>query len=362
MVSKKRPGIPEFQKSAHHIELEKMFLGYYEKSQDPAYPLPHPYSYYEQVILKAVSRYPDSLTLHKCASLLNEDTFFDEGTDTVVHPHISWFPPIWHTDHFFVVQIVLKGSITTYIANQELILSQGNVCIIAPNTRHAISCFSDAYVLKILIRTSTFEQAFFGILKEHESVLAEFFTRTLYSNNPHPFLFFDADWDEELTDVLARAIRESNSHRSFHSQMVNSIMNQFFILLLRNHEKDLVFPEQTNVKQSENLIFILKYIQENASTTTLTEVARLFNYSERHIQRILRSSTGKSFTEITQMIRMREASRLLRSTRYPVSRIAVDLGYSNLGNFRKIFQRTFGQSPSQFRQSRITHEHARPGL
>ncbi len=345
--------IVEFEKNAHHRTLEEMFHSFYEKSGDSAYQLPHSYAYFEQVILKAVNRFPDSLTLHKCAALLNEESFFEEGVDTVFHPHISWFPPIWHVNHFFVIQIVLKGSVNTYIANQELTLKKGNVCIVAPNCRHAISCFSDdSYVLKILIRTSSFEQAFFGILRNQDTVLAEFFARTLYSNSPNPYLLFSCGWDNEMMELIAKGIRESNSHRSLHAQMLNCIMNQFFITLLRDHEKDLLFAENAHVHQSENLIFILKYIQEHASTISLPELAELFNYSERHIQRVLKKNTGHSFTEITQTIRMNRAARLLRDSRYPIATIAADVGYNNLGNFRKIFNKTFLMSPAEYRRQK----------
>lgn len=347
-----RETIIEFEKNSHQLDLEAMFRTFYEKADDKAYQVPHSYAYYEQVILKAVNRFPDSLALHKCASLLNEESFFDEGTDTVFHPHISWFPPIWHVDRFFVVQIVLKGSLKTYIANQELQLNEGNVCIIAPNSRHAISCFSDdSYTLKILLRTSSFEQAFFGILRNQETVLAEFFARTLYSNNPHPYLLFSCDWDNEMMELIAKGIREYNSHRSLQAQMINCIMTQFFIILLRDHEKDLIFPESDSVRQSENLIFILKYIQEHPATITLAQLSELFNYSERHIQRVLRKNTGKSFTEITQTIRMNQAARLLRNSRHSISSIAVETGYNNLGNFRKIFYKTFRMSPAEYRRT-----------
>ncbi len=347
----KNENIVEFEKTAHHLELEEMFRSCYMKSGDSAYQLPHSLSYFDQVIKKAVNQFPDSFTLRKCASLLNEDTFFEEGSDTVFHPHVSWFPPIWHVNHFFVIQVVLKGSVKTYIANQELCLEKGNVCIVAPNSRHAISCFSDdSYVLKILIRTSSFEQAFFGLLKNQDTVLAEFFARTLYSNNPHPYLMFSCGWDNEMMDYIAKGIRESNSHRSLHAQMLNCIMSQFFITLLRDHEKDLVFPESSSIRQSENLIFILKYIQDHATTITLSQVAELFNYSERHIQRVLKKNTGKSFTEIIQTIRMNEAARLLKDSHYPISAIASDVGYNNLGNFRKIFNKTFQMSPAEYRK------------
>ncbi len=339
-----------FDKNPHQLLLEDMFRSFYENSGDPTYDQPHPFSYFEKYILKAVNQFPDSLTLHKCASLLSEDYFFDEGTDTVVHPHVSWFPPIWHVDHFFVVQIVLKGQMTSYVSQQTIRLKEGNVCIIAPNTRHAISCFSDACVIKILIRKSTFDKAFLGLLQEKDSILARFFAHTLYSDSPHPFLYFSCGPDKELMEIIGRLLIEDSTHLAFRSHMLNSIMEQFFITLLRYHEKSIVFPEHTTMHQNENLIFILKYIQEHPSSITLPEVARLFNYSERHIQRVLRASTGMSFTEIIQTIRMKEAARMLIHSKAPVSKIASDTGYTNMGNFRKIFRRTYGMTPLEYRK------------
>ena len=340
-----------FDKTQKHLQIEETFRSLYAASGDTAYQLPHPYEYYEKEILQAVERYPDSLTLKQCASAIGEEAFFPEGIDIVFHLHLSWFPPIWHTTEFFVVQVVLSGSLTSYIANQELHLTRGSICIIAPDSRHALSCFSGAGVLCVLIRKSTFEKAFLNNLRSTDSILAEFFTKTLYSNNPHPFLYFDCGWDSPLMKILSSAYHESIGHRSFRDLMVKNLMECFFLTLLRDHEKDLVFPDHTRVRHSENLIFLLKYLQEHYNTISLPELSQLFNYSERQVQRILRANTGLTFTELVQSMRMKEAARLLRDSRYPVSRIAADVGYANQGNFRKIFRNTYHMSPAEYRRS-----------
>lgn len=339
-----------FEKSETHLSIESTFRSFFERSDDSAYKLPHSYEYYERQIRQAVEMYPASLTLQQCASAIGEEAFFDEDVDIVFHHHLSWFPPIWHTAQFFVVQIVLNGSFTSYIANQELHLTKGNVCIVAPDSRHALGCFSNAAVFCVLIRRNVFEKSFLRILQHSNSLLADFFTRTLYSNNPHPFLYFNSAWDSELMKILLAAYRESLGHRSFRHMMINSIMDNFFIVLLRNHEKDLVFPNHTRVNQSENLIFMLKYMQEHYTTLSLPELAALFNYSERQVQRILLKNTGQTYTQLIQTMKMKEAARLLRDSRYPISKIASDLGYSNLGNFRRIFRKAYDMSPAAYRR------------
>ena len=339
-----------FDKTPDRLEIEAALLHLAEQTKDPTYYIPHEYEYYEQVILRANALYPHSLTLQKCAALLREDAFFEEGMDTAFHHHLSCFPPIWHTNRFFVVQIVLEGSYTSYIANREFTMSRGDICIISPDSRHAFSCLSDGNLLCLLIRKSTFERAFFGILQKNDNILADFFQRTLYNANPHPFLYFRSDWDPGLMGPLREAYREYLGHRSFQRYMMNNLIDQFFIRLLRDHEQDVVFSDFTQVRPSEDLIFMLKYMQEHYTTMTLKELADFFNYSERQVQRILKQSTGRTFMETIQAMKMNEAARLLRESRYPVSRIAADLGYINLGNFRKIFRKTYGISPAEYRK------------
>ena len=133
--------------------------------------------------------------------------------------------------------------------------------------------------------------------------------------------------------------------------MINSLIDQFFIMLLRNHG-DGVICGDNSTRQSENLVSIMRYIREHYTTVTLKELAALFNYSERQVQRIIRTNMGLSFTEIVQNAKMKEAARMLQGTRYPVSKIAGILGYNNQGNFREVFRKTYGKSPTEYRKDR----------
>ena len=339
-----------FEKSEEHLMREQIFRRIYEESGDPAYHLPHSHEYYTSYIQQFSNYHPQKITLHRDLNLLDENRVFRTDVDTVFYHHMAWFPPVWHTTDFFVVQVVVEGEMKLYIANQELHLTRGSICIVVPDSRHALSCFSDSCILCVCIRRSTFERAFFSTLQEENSILADFFSKTLYGTNPHPFLLFQCGWDPMLMDILRAAREESFGRRSYHNHMLNSLMDLFFVSLLRYHEKDLKVSENSNIRQSENLIYILKYMQEHYTTVTLKELAAFFNYSERQVQRILKQSTGAGFMENIQIMKMKEAARLLSESRYPVSKIAVDLGYNNLGNFRKIFRKTYGKSPAEYRR------------
>ncbi|MCC8046606.1 MAG: helix-turn-helix transcriptional regulator [Clostridiales bacterium] len=91
-------------------------------------------------------------------------------------------------------------------------------------------------------------------------------------------------------------------------------------------------------------------MQENYSSVTLKELSDFFNYSERQIQRIIKKSTGISFSENIQKLKMRKAARLLSNPNVSVTAIAEELGYSDQGSFRHIFRKYYGMTPIEYRE------------
>ena len=129
-------------------------------------------------------------------------------------------------------------------------------------------------------------------------------------------------------------------------------MGAFFIVLLRNHGSNVIVPEADSQGHDENVVFILKYMQENYTTISLKELADFFNYSERQIQRIIRSCTGMSFSQNIQKLKMKQAARLLMNPKLSVSAIAEELGYMDSGNFRQIFKKYYGMTPAEYREQK----------
>ena len=58
---------------------------------------------------------------------------------------------------------------------------------------------------------------------------------------------------------------------------------------------------------------------------------------------------GIGFHEYLTRIRMEEARRLLTATDYPISQIAVTVGYADQSSFTKAFKRVTGITPYQMR-------------
>ena len=312
--------------------------------------LPHSSEYLSDILKLAAQRSGRSFPNQLLESRLEEDSFFRSGFDTELYRHLRYLPACLHSHSFLEVVCVVEGNCMNYIQEQELHMHKGDICIIAPETTHAISAFSDdCVIINIVLRTSTFEKVFFGVLSEND-VLSDFFTRTLYHSKTHPYLFFRTGEDQELFDYALYAYREFLRNRQYKERFLNNIVGAFFIILLRNHGSNVIVPEADSHGHDENVVFILKYLQENYTSVTLKELAEFFNYSERQIQRIIKNCTGMSFSQNIQKLKMRQAARLLINPDMPISAIAEELEYIDPGNFRHIFKKYYGMTPAEYRE------------
>lgn len=147
---------------------------------------------------------------------------------------------------------------------------------------------------------------------------------------------------------------ETRQQKRYYGTLLNAMLTTFFIQLLRKYEKNVLFPNPRNKKQEENLIFILKYIENNYKTLTLKELSVFFGYSERQMIRILKTYTGENFASLIRSVKLSKACELLRQPDIRLSDIINEVGYSNASHFYDSFRKKYGMTPSKYRQ-----QHAR---
>jgi len=87
-----------------------------------------------------------------------------------------------------------------------------------------------------------------------------------------------------------------------------------------------------------------------AQGADLAGMADCAGLEERTFLRRFRAATGLKPTEYCQQVRVGRACRMLEFTRRTVEQIAWGVGYQDPGAFRKVFQRTTGLTPSDYRR------------
>ncbi len=83
-----------------------------------------------------------------------------------------------------------------------------------------------------------------------------------------------------------------------------------------------------------------------------TELSDMLHYNEEYLNRIVKQTTGKTFSQYRQYVVLQLAKTLLLETDMSVSVIIETLELSNRSFFYRSFQQEFGMTPSEFRRQK----------
>lgn len=135
--------------------------------------------------------------------------------------------------------------------------------------------------------------------------------------------------------------------------MLNHLIRAIFLLILRNHESNAKFPLPPDKAADENLIAILNYIQTNYTHLTLPKLSQAFNYSERHMSRLMKENTGMNFHDLLRKSRIEKASALLLHPDIALSDIMERVGYADPSSFSRAFKAYFSMTPAEYRKQNL---------
>ena len=86
-----------------------------------------------------------------------------------------------------------------------------------------------------------------------------------------------------------------------------------------------------------------------AEPLDIAALARIARVSEAHFIRTFRAAFGETPNRYLQRRRVERAMFLLRSTDRSVTDICMDVGFSSLGTFSRVFRDIVGEPPSAYR-------------
>lgn len=93
-----------------------------------------------------------------------------------------------------------------------------------------------------------------------------------------------------------------------------------------------------------------EYSNPNMSLELLGEQ---FDINAKYLSKLFKENTGQRFVDFLIDNRMTEAKRLLVESSYSVQEIAERVGYTNAISFRRVFKRTIGVAPGDYRTEHV---------
>ena len=123
----------------------------------------------------------------------------------------------------------------------------------------------------------------------------------------------------------------------------------------------LIFLELSDIYKDESIrdasehneiLSILRYIEGNYRNCTLKSTAEFFHMNPNYLSGYIRKHTGSTYKELVQTARLRYAASLIKNTSLSTSTIANQAGYENITFFYRLFKKTYGCTPAQYRDDK----------
>ncbi|MDO4337363.1 MAG: AraC family transcriptional regulator [Eubacteriales bacterium] len=283
-------------------------------------------------------------------SSVNETDIIPHARDVFVIRHPRYTRPAPHIHNYFEIDFVASGQCTFVFENEKRTMKAGELCIIAPHSRHDLTIDDESTVFCIMIRKSTFNTTFFSLMSQ-KNLLSYFFRTILQGDSHSNYLLFYSEDIVWLKNLMRNAMSECYKRDSFSNDNCISWIHLFFSHLIRDYSKTIQFY---NYQMGTDFSLILQYIQHNYQTLTLASLAEFFHYSEPHLSTLIKRNTGCSFTALVKQLRMADAVSYLTNTKMTVSAIAECIGYNSADHFSRVFRSTYKISPQEYRRKHQT--------
>ena len=284
--------------------------------------------------------------------LTEEEFFANPDMQVNCFKNARYCPPFLHKLEFIKMVYILCGTSIFYINGDRYAMEEGNFCIVSPGIEQAMFTPDDSgLAVNILLRASGFMQTFSTILME-QGVLSSFFWRMAMTRYCNEVLYFKAQPDKRLSNIVLRIYDEVHLQKRPSSVIQESYVNILLGEMMRRHRGDLVKLQGLD-EHVYQIPAILADMKQHLAEVTPAWLAAQWKMREEDMLAALKRETGHSFHYILNDLRMQRAAALLEGTTYSIEHIMEEIGVYDATSFYRHFRQRYNMTPQQYRQGRI---------
>ncbi len=298
----------------------------------------------ELAILGGQTAIDRTLYMDGTRDVITGDKLLEPGKLITVRPHTRFIRFPKHTHDYVEMVYMCTGSTTHIVNGTRVTLREGELLILGQNAVQEIEAAGETDIAVNFIIRPTFFSGVLPYLGERDTSLRRFLIDCLVTPKEASYLLFrvsDVASIRNLVENLLFTMSEPSPNKRELQQMTMGLL----FLQLMDHTEML---EVESFEQGA-IVSVLRYIEERYRDGSLTEIADRLHYDLHFLSRLIKRSTGKTYTELLQKKRLSQAAWLLENTDRNVNEIALSVGYENVSYFHRLFREAYGRSPKSYR-------------
>ncbi len=252
--------------------------------------------------------------------------FCTDQTVIEKHPHLGWFE----------LTVVTEGKGIVQTNDISIPVARGDIYFSFPFDFHGI-CSDKNEPLKYDFLSFQTDDPL--ISKELNHIVEEFFSAEKRLVQ-----------DERISYLVGNAIAETESGDLYASELMQSVLRQIAIYLVRDFRKCPASHKTATVTRAEELCFrLMNYIDTHLYTMkNLNELSEITSYSYVYLSHLFTKVTSGKLSDYFRNRRLEAAKLLLNEGKLHVGEIAELLNFSNIYHFSRAFKDHYGVSPSKY--------------
>ncbi|MEI2285065.1 AraC family transcriptional regulator [Paenibacillus polysaccharolyticus] len=251
-------------------------------------------------------------------------------------------------DHFhdhYELYYLLSGERIYFIKDRSYLVKAGDLVFVDRNTVHKTleSGMPDHERIVLYLQPELF--AAMAVTSELTEGLTEPFRWDI------PIVRFPAQVANVTEEIVAEMVREMRNPDEGSGMLLRHRALELLLHTYRHRHLARIQSDDQAPVLHPKIQVVVRYLNENyQNPVTLPEVADKFRISPHYLSRLFKQTTGFTFSDYLNLLRVKEAQRLLRESEESVTDIALLAGFGNFSHFGKMFKRSVQMSPRTYRQ------------
>lgn len=258
------------------------------------------------------------------------------------------FPSHWQNS----LEIILPVSDCYYAVTNDTThcIQEGEIYFIPPGELHSLYPPPESHGIRFVY---LFDLCVMTHLKDFAGIQPLLSTPFLINRDNSPEIY------QDIFNLLMTMQFEYFRKNLYSEITVYSLLMTMFVKLGTNYSNMLATADLQAGKQREyvkQFNDLLAYIDKHyMDALTLEDMASLMGFSKFHFSRLFKDYTGYTFCDYLNYRRIKATEDLLPRPELPITEIAMQVGFSSISTFNRLFRVYKKCSPSEYRNKLRVH-------